>query len=214
MKTAIYARVSTTDQNCELQLRELREYVTRRGWAPAIEFVDAGVSGAKASRPALDRLMGAAARREFDCVLVWKIDRFGRSVLHLSQQLAALTTYGVRFIAVSQAIDTDASNPSSRLMLTILAGVAEFEREIIRERTLSGVRAAKANGKVLGRPRRVFRRDEVVRLRDQDGMSWRAIAKALGLPVSTVVDAYRCTEIAPSKKGTTRAKTNPSSVAA
>ena len=214
MKTAIYARVSTTDQNCEMQLRELREYVARRGWAPSIEFVDAGVSGAKASRPALDRLMGAAARREFDCVLVWKIDRFGRSVLHLSQQLAALTNYGVRFIAVSQAIDTDASNPSSRLMLTILAGVAEFEREIICERTLSGVRAAKAAGKVLGRPRRVFRRDEVVRLRDQDGMSWRAIAKALGLPVSTVVDAYRCTEIAPPKKGAALAKTNPSSAAA
>ena len=69
--------------------------------------------------------MSAAARREFDCVLVWKIDRFGRSVLHLNQQLAALTSYGVRFIAVSQALDTDTSNPSSRLMLTILAGVAE-----------------------------------------------------------------------------------------
>ena len=82
------------------------------------------------------------------------------------------------------------------------------------ERTLSGVRAAKANGKVLGPPRRVFRRDEVARLRDQDGMSWRAIAKVLGLPVSTVVDAYRCAEIAPPKKGATRAKTNPSSAAA
>jgi putative DNA-invertase from lambdoid prophage Rac len=86
--------------------------------------------------------LAAAARREFDCILVWKIDRFGRSVLNLSQQLAALASYGVRFIAVSQALDTDASNPSSRLMLTILAGVAEFEREIIRERTLAGVRAA------------------------------------------------------------------------
>ena len=152
MKTAIYARVSTTDQNCEMQIRELREYVTRRGWGTSAEFIDSGFSGAKASRPALDRLMSAAARREFDCVLVYKIDRFGRSVLHLSQQLAALTSYGVRFIAVSQGIDTDASNPSSRLMLTILAGVAEFEREIIRERTLSGVRLAKANGKTLGRP--------------------------------------------------------------
>ena len=97
-------------------------------WESAGEFVDAGFSGAKASRPALDKLMAAAGRREFDCILVWKIDRFGRSVLHLSQQLAALTSYGVRFIAVSQGLDTDASNPSSRLMLTILAGVAEFER--------------------------------------------------------------------------------------
>jgi DNA invertase Pin-like site-specific DNA recombinase len=120
-------------------------------------------------------------------------------VLHLSQQLASLTSYGVRFIAASQGLDTDASNPSSRLMLTILAGVAEFEREVIKERTLSGMRAAKANGKILGRPRRVFRRDEVVRLRDDQGMSWRAIAKQVGVPVSTLVDAYKCTEIVPSK---------------
>ena len=168
-----------------VQLRELREYVSRRQSEPAVEYVDAGFSGAKASRPALDRLMTAAARREFDCVLVWKIDRFGRSVLNLSQQLAALTSYGARFIAVSQALDTDGSNPSSRLMLTILAGVAEFEREIIRERTLAGVRAAKAAGKTLGCPRRVFRRDEVARMK-ADGQSWRAIAAALDLPVSTV----------------------------
>jgi putative DNA-invertase from lambdoid prophage Rac len=214
MKTAIYARVSTTDQNCELQLGELREYVARRGWEPAQEYVDAGFSGAKASRPALDRLMAAAARREFDCVLVWKIDRFGRSVLHLSQQLAALASYGVRFMSVSQAIDTDASNPSSRLLLTVLAGVAEFEREIIRERTLSGVHAARAAGKVLGRPQRVFRRDEVVRLRDEEGLSWRAIAKQLGVPVSTLVDAYRCTEIVPPKAATSEAKTKRERAAA
>ena len=191
LNVGLYARVSTSDQNCELQLRELRDYVARRGWEPAAEYIDAGFSGAKASRPALDRLMAAGARRELDCVLVWKIDRFGRSVLHLSQQLAALTSYGVRFIAVSQAIDTDASNPSSRLMLTILAGVAEFEREIIRERTLAGVRAAQARGKVLGRPRRVFRRDEVVRLRDVARMSWRAISVLLGVPASTIRDACR-----------------------
>jgi len=214
MKTAIYARVSTGDQNCEVQLRELRDYVARRGWGGAIEFVDAGFSGAKASRPALDRLMSAASRREFDCVLVWKIDRFGRSVLHLSQQLAALSSYGVRFMAVSQGIDTDAANPSSRLLLTILAGVAEFEREIIKERTLSGVRAARANGTVLGRPKRVFRRDEVIRLRDQEGLSWRAIATQLKLPVSTVVDAYSCTEKVPRKASAAAGKTKPRSEAA
>jgi DNA invertase Pin-like site-specific DNA recombinase len=214
MKAAVYARVSTTDQNCEMQLQELREYVARRGWAAAGEYVDTGFSGVKASRPALDRLMTAAARREFDCVLVWKIDRFGRSVLNLSQQLAALTSYGVRFIAVSQAIDTDASNPSSRLMLTILAGVAEFEREIIRERTLAGVRAAKARGKALGRPRRVFRRDEVVRLRDAEAMSWRAIAKQLGAPLSTVRDAYRCAEIVTRKSAVSTVETEPASAAA
>ena len=185
MKTAIYARVSTSDQTCELQLQELREYVTRRGWNPAAEYVDIGFSGAKASRPALDSLMGAAARRQFDTILVYKLDRFGRSVLHLSQQLAALERFGVRFVAITQGIDTDASNPASKLLTTILSGVAEFERELIRERTSSGLRRAKASGKVLGRPARIFRRDEVARLRAA-GQSWRVIAKALGVPVSTI----------------------------
>jgi len=117
----------------------------------------------------------------------------GRCVFDAAHEEAAtLDRQGVRFIAISQGIDTDASNPASRLMLTILAGVAEFEREIIRERTLSGMRQARADGKTLGRPFRVFDRDEARRLRD-DGSSWRSIAKALGVPVSTVVDA--CTEM-------------------
>jgi DNA invertase Pin-like site-specific DNA recombinase len=192
MKPAIYARVSTSDQNCEMQLRELREYVERRGWRRAVEYVDTGFSGSKSSRPALDKLMAAAARRTIDCVLVYKIDRFGRSVLHLSTAIATLDRQGVRFLAISQGIDTDASNPASRLMLTILAGVAEFEREIIRERTLSGMRQARADGKTLGRPFRVFDRDEARRLRD-NGASWRSIAKALGVPVTTVVEA--CAEM-------------------
>ena len=96
-------------------------------------------------------------------------------------------------------IDTDESNPTSRLLLHILASAAEFERKIIRERTLSGVRLAKAKGKTIGRPRRMFRRDEIVTLRDTDGLSWRAIATRLGVPVMTVVDAYRecCTKTVP-----------------
>jgi putative DNA-invertase from lambdoid prophage Rac len=123
-----------------------------------------------------------------------KLDRFGRSVLHLNQQLALLESFGVRFIAVSQGLDTDHSNPTSRLLLQILASVAEFERQLICERTLAGVRMAKANGKVLGRPRRVFRRDEALNLRSA-GRSWRQIAEELRVPVSTVVDACRCTVI-------------------
>jgi DNA invertase Pin-like site-specific DNA recombinase len=179
-----------------MQLRELREYISRRDWKNAGEFVDTGWSGSKISRPALDRLMADAAQRKFDCVVVYKIDRFGRSVLHLNQQLAALTSYGVRFIATSQSLDTDEKNPTSRLLLQILASVAEFEREMIRERTLSGIKAARAAGKIIGRPKRVFRRDEVVRLRDEEGLSWRAIGKQLGIPVMTAVDSYRtgCTE--------------------
>src|SRR5229473_1289034 len=144
IRTAIYARVSTSDQNCESQLRELREYRQRRGWAITGEYVDTGWSGSKANRPQLDRLMADAAQHRFDCVSVFKIDRFGRSVLHLNQQLATLTSYGVRFIATSQSLDTDEKNPTSRLLLQILASVAEFEREMIRERTLSGIRAAQA----------------------------------------------------------------------
>ena len=112
MRCALYARVSTTDQNCEMQLRELREYIARREWKIAGEYVDTGFSGAKASRPALDRLMADAAERKFDCVVVWKLDRFGRSVLNLSQQIAALTSYGIRFIATTQGLDTDQSNPT------------------------------------------------------------------------------------------------------
>jgi DNA invertase Pin-like site-specific DNA recombinase len=122
---------------------------------------------------------------------VYKIDRYGRSVLHLNQQLAALTSYGVRFIATSQSLDTDEKNPTRGRLLQILASVAEFEREMIRERTLSRIRAAQASGKVVGRPRRIFRRDEVVRLRDEDGLSWRAIVKKLGIPVMTALHSYR-----------------------
>ncbi len=135
--------------------------------------------------------MADAAQRRFECVLVWKLDRFGRSVLHLNQQLAELTREGVRFISTTQGLDTDRSNPTSRLLLQILASVAEFEREMIRERTLVGIRAARASGKRIGRPKRVFRRDEVVRLRDEGGLSWRAIAATLSIPVSTALSAYR-----------------------
>src|SRR5947209_1801826 len=126
MRCALYARVSTTDQNCEMQLRELREYISRRGWESGGEYVDTGFSGAKASRPALDRLMADAAQRKFDCIAVYKIDRFGRSVLHLNQQLDTLTRHGVRFVATSQGLDTDKSNSTAAFLLQILAAVAMF----------------------------------------------------------------------------------------
>src|ERR1035438_9170494 len=148
MRWALYSRVSTSDQNCEMQLRELREYIARRDWKVAGEYVDTGFSGAKASRPALDRLMSDAAKRKFDCVVVWKLDRFGRSVLNLSQQLAALTSFGVRFVATTQGLDTDRSNPTASLLLHILSAVAEFERSMIQERTLSGIKAAPSAGKI------------------------------------------------------------------
>ncbi len=186
----MYARVSTTDQNCELQLNELREYVSRRGWTNAAEYVDTGWSGMKASRPELNRLMADARKRRFDVVLVWKLDRWGRSVADSIRSIQELNGLGVRFIAVTQNIDTDDSNPMAKFMLTIMSAFAELEREVIRERVTAGVRAARAKGKQLGRPKRVFRRDEAVRLR-AEGWSWRKIAEELDVPVTTIVEACR-----------------------
>jgi DNA invertase Pin-like site-specific DNA recombinase len=171
-----------------MQLRELREYASRRGWPIAGEYVDTGWSGAKASRPQLDRLMQDASKRSFDAVLVYKLDRFGRSVRNCLDGIEALRAHGVRFLAVSQNIDTDESNPTSRLMLHILAAVAEFEREMIRERVCAGVRNARQKGKRLGRPKRVFDRQRAVELRQQ-GRSLPQIARELGIGLGTVVRA-------------------------
>jgi putative DNA-invertase from lambdoid prophage Rac len=194
MRIGVYARVSTTDQTCEMQLRELREYVSHRGWTIASEYVDTGWSGAKASRPELNRLMRDARQRRIDAVIVWKLDRWGRSVADSIKSIQELVSLGVRFLAVTQNLDTDESNPMSRFMLHILAAFAELEREIIRERVSSGIRNAKAKGKALGRPKRVFRRDEALRMR-AEGMSWRKISDILGVPFSTVIDACNTTPL-------------------
>ena len=196
MRTAIYCRVSTADQSCDLQRRELREYCQRRGWEIVGEYTDTGWSGSKANRPELTRLMNDARKRRFDTMVVWKLDRWGRSVADSIKSIQELDSLGVKFLAVTQNIGTEESSPMSRFMLVIMSAFAELEKELIRERTLAGVRAARANGKTLGRPRRVFRRDEAIRLRNQ-GLSWRAIAGRLEVPVTTVVDACRCSEIVP-----------------
>jgi DNA invertase Pin-like site-specific DNA recombinase len=204
MRCAIYARVSTTDQDCSLQLTELRHYVKARGWELAGEYVDTGWSGAKASRPQLDRLMGHARSRKVDCILVWKLDRWGRSVSNLVSSLQELAGLGVRWIATTQNLDTDQHNPVGTLLMHMLAAVAEFERSMIQERVKAGVteyaRAYKAgqvgttrhskSGKDLpaGRPKRIFRRDEAEKLRKL-GHSWRAIAKHLRVSASTIRDA-------------------------
>jgi putative DNA-invertase from lambdoid prophage Rac len=190
MKIAVYARVSTSDQDCTIQLQALSEFCSRQGWEISREYVDHGISGAKASRPALDELMRDAAAHRFQCVAVHKIDRFGRSVLHLSQQLAELQKLGIRFIATAQGVDTDQSNPASRFFVHILSAAGEFEREMIRERVAAGRAQARRNGVKFGRPARVFRRDEALRLR-AEGHSFRTIAKMLGVPVMTVSDAVR-----------------------
>jgi len=206
MKCAIYARVSTSDQTCALQLRELRTYVKARGWKNAGEYVDTGFSGTKASRPQLDRLMKDARARKVDCIVVWKLDRWGRSMSHLVASLQELKGLGVRWIAKTQNLDTDESNPVGTLLMHILGSVAEFERSMIQERVKAGVteysRAYKAgqvgtgkarhskSGKDLppGRPRRIFRRDEAEKLRKL-GHSWRSIAARLGISATTLRDA-------------------------
>ena len=186
MNVAIYARVSTSDQDCSLQLSELRAYVERAGWKKAKEYVDQGVSGAAGKqRPQLEKLMADARLRKLDCVLVWKIDRFGRSVQEFVGRILELDQAKVRFIAPSQGIDTDRSAPAGRLLMHILSAIAEFERELIVERVKAGVAEAQRQGKHCGRPKRIFRRDRVLTLRAK-GMSWRKIAVKLKVPVSTI----------------------------
>jgi DNA invertase Pin-like site-specific DNA recombinase len=148
-RVALYARVSTLNsQDPEMQLAELREYAGRRGWQVVEEFTDQGVSGCKESRPALNRLMSDACRRRFDAVLVWKIDRFGRSLKHLVNALAELAALGVAFISLRDNLDL--STPSGRLMFQIIGAMAEFERALIQERVRAGIRNARAKGQRLG----------------------------------------------------------------
>src|SRR5262249_7294739 len=155
--------------NCELQLGELREYAVRRGWQIVHEFVDRGVSGAKDSRPKLNLLTRDAHQRRFDAVLVWKIDRFGRSLKHLVTALADMAAYGVAFVSLRDNLDL--STPSGRLMFHVVAAMAEFERELIRERVCAGLANARAKGKRLGRRRVNVDVHGVVRLRSE-GKSW------------------------------------------
>src|SRR5687768_13273787 len=151
MRTALYARVSSHDQNAENQLLELRAYAERRGWT-VVEYADRGISGAKDSRPALDALMRDAKRRKFDALLVWRLDRLGRSLRHLIITLEELQHLGIAFVSLGEGIDT--STPAGRLQLHILGAMAEFERARIAERVRFGLARAKAQGKRLGRPRR------------------------------------------------------------
>jgi len=130
MRAAVYARVSTTDQNCELQIRELQACADRQGWSIVDTYQDT-MSGAKANRPDLNRLMLDARARKFDCLLVWKLDRFGRSLVDCLNNIRTLEENGIRFIAVTQGLDTNQQNPASRFLLHVLGAAAEFERALI-----------------------------------------------------------------------------------
>lgn len=182
-RAAIYARVSTADQDPELQVRELRAYVEKRGWTLTAQFVDHGVSGAKDSRPELNKLVTAARKGKLDAIVVWKFDRFARSTRHLVTALDEFRDLAVDFVSVTEAIDT--STALGRAMFTIVGAIAEFERELIRERVRAGVAKARAQGKRLGRPRAQIDPDQVALLREQ-GLSLREIAGRVGGSKSAV----------------------------
>jgi len=152
-RAAIYARVSTTGhgQDVGLQLDELRAVAQQRGWQVVAEFVDEGISGTAQSRPALDQMMDAARRGKLDLIAVWKLDRLGRSLQHLLGLLDELATLGVGFVSLRDA-GIDTTSPTGRLMLQLLGAFAEYERGLIRERVVAGVRRAQAGGKHCGRP--------------------------------------------------------------
>jgi DNA invertase Pin-like site-specific DNA recombinase len=166
-----------------MQTRELREYCDRRGWTVAGEYVDIGISGTKERRPELDRLLGEAHRRRFDAVVVWRFDRFARSVSHLLRALETFKSLGIEFVSLSEQVDT--STPTGKMVFTVLGAVAELERSLIVERVRAGLRNARAKGKSLGRPRVAVDAARIAVLRSQ-GLSWAKIGERLRLGEGTV----------------------------
>jgi DNA invertase Pin-like site-specific DNA recombinase len=187
-RAALYARVSTLDQRTDAQLDALRAYAANRGLEVAGEHVDHGVSGAKDRRPALDAMLQGAGRRAFDVLVVTKLDRLARSVRHLTALVADLEALGVGLVVLDQGIDT--TTPTGRLLFHVLGAIAEFERDLIRERVAAGMRAAKRRGKVFGR-RRALEGERLERLRELRalGKPHRQIATALGVSQPTVTRA-------------------------
>jgi len=190
MRAAIYARVSTanTGQDPTMQTRELREYCECRGWTVVGEYVDLGISGTKEKRPELDRLMSDAHRRRIDAILVWKLDRFGRSLRHLVNALAELEARGIAFISLRDNLDL--STPSGRLMFQIIGAMAEFERALIQERVKAGMRNARAKGRRIGRPPQTplspELRENIADTYAYGETSLRALAKKFGTSLATV----------------------------
>lgn len=183
-RVAIYARVSTLNhgQDVGMQTRELKEYCDRRGWQISAEYVDIGISGSKEKRPQLDKLMADAHQRRFDAVIVWKFDRFARSVSHLLRALENFQALGIHFVSLSESLDT--STPAGKMVFTVLGAVAELERSLIVERVKAGLRNARAKGKRLGRPRCVVDASRIAQLRAQ-GRSWRKIARVMECSAKT-----------------------------
>jgi len=202
MRVAIYGRVSTAEQNAAMQVEELRTYCARRQWDIVEEFIDAGVSGSKESRPALNRLLADAKRRKFGAVLVYRYDRFARSLRQLVNALAEFDALGIHFVSLHEGVDT--STPNGRLVFGIFASIAEFERELIRGRVRSGLAAARARGQRLGRPTVTVDAARITALR-ASGASWRAIGAQTGMCRETLRRAFELGK-------QTCSKTNPNKV--
>jgi DNA invertase Pin-like site-specific DNA recombinase len=186
-RAALYCRVSTTGQTAENQLLALRAFTSARGWT-ATQFTDHGVSDAKEKRPALDALLAAARGRKVDVVCCVKLDRLARSVHHLVAMVREFEVLGVDLVVLDQAIDT--TTPAGRLLFHVLAAISEFERDLIRDRVLAGLRRAKAqgtkSGKRIGRPRTQLVPLERARALLAAGRSLRAVARELGVHPTAV----------------------------
>jgi len=193
MKVALYARVSTDGQDPEVQLAALRAHVANRAWQIVEEFVDRGFSGAKERRPALARLMRAAWAGQFQAGLVWRFDRFARSVKHLVTAFETFRTLRVDFISLQEQFDT--ATPIGQAMFTIVGAMAQLERDIIRERVKAGLELAKARGVRLGRPVVVIAPTELLRLKGE-GLSLGEIARRVHCSRSTVRRRLRAAQAA------------------
>jgi DNA invertase Pin-like site-specific DNA recombinase len=186
-RVGIYCRVSTTSQSVDPQETALREYAARRDWTQVKVYSDSAVSGMRDRRPALDELMRDCRRRKVDVVLVWKFDRFGRSVRHLIDALEEFRQLKIDFVSVTEAVET--STPSGRLFFSMVAVFANFERDIIAERVKLGLAEARRNGKRLGRPPAAVSPELAKQLstdRRHGKLSLRGIAQKHGLTLWTV----------------------------
>ena len=183
MKIAIYARVSRDEQTTENQTLGLKKVAERNGWEVQAIYADT-ISGAKSKRPELDKLMKSVMRKEVDMVMVWSVDRLGRSLQHLTTLLSDIESKGINLYLHQQNIDT--STPSGKMLFQLLGVFAEFERSMIRERVLAGLNRARSQGKRLGRPPvPPLTVDKIKRLREE-GLSLRKIAKQVGISTSKV----------------------------
>ena len=181
-RTAIYLRISTADQKPDMQFDDLRAYAERANLDIVREYLDVAVSGRKQGRPQLDALMQAARDYSFDCILVWKFDRFARSTKHLLTALEEFDHLDIRFVSIQDQIDT--TSPMGKVMFTLIGAMAELESSLISERVTAGMKAAKARGKPLGRPRTpeavVERIEELAKTTD---LSVRGIHQNIGIKI-------------------------------